>query len=206
MLGAFYATTAQRGLGSPYDAEIYAYAGDDLTLVWLVKALIARESGWNPAASRAEPQIGDMSIGLMQILMATANQYEPVTVNDLFDPRTNLRIGIAHVRMLMGRYGRLDDVISAYNAGRPVSTNRAYVDDVLAYYVFYVNNEPALPADLSGDEAERPLDDAELDLTNVWTMESAGDEEAVGISPMGGVAMALLVIGGLFLVSAAPGR
>ena len=204
MLGAFYATTAQRGLGSPYDAEIYAYAGDDLTLVWLVKALIARESGWNPAASRAEPQIGDMSIGLMQILMATANQYEPVTVNDLFDPRTNLRIGIAHVRMLLGRYGRLDDVISAYNAGRPVSTNRAYVDDVLAYYVFYVNNEPALPADLSAAEAERQLD--ELELANVWTMQGDGAEEAPAGVSMGGLSMALLVIGGLFLVSAAPGR
>jgi hypothetical protein len=56
----------------------------------LIKAIIEKESGFDPNAYRAEPQIGDASRGLMQLLYGTAQALgfagEP---DDLYDPTTN---------------------------------------------------------------------------------------------------------------------
>lgn len=86
-----------------------------------IRATIATESNWDPRAFRAEPQIGDASRGLMQLLERTARGlgYRG-DVDGLFDPETNIDLGTKLLAQLRARWG--DDVrriYSAYNSGRP---------------------------------------------------------------------------------------
>src|SRR5450759_1018041 len=88
----------------------------------LIKAVIERESSFDPNAFKSEPQIGDASRGLMQLLYATAQALgftgDP---SELFDPTTNIHLGTRYLRDLIGtaaRYGYgVDSAISAYNGG-----------------------------------------------------------------------------------------
>ena len=119
----------------------------------LIKAIIGAESGFDANAFRAEPQIGDASYGLMQMLYGTATTmgFTGSTV-DLYDPTTNIRLGTRFLADLLKTadqrgYG-VDSAISAYNAGFSVPRpgdgmrltndpssafiNQAYVDNVLS--------------------------------------------------------------------------
>ncbi len=87
--------------------------------VELLQALIATESGFDPAAVSPKG-----AVGLMQIMPATAERYgvtgdaaRPVH-QKLTDPRTNIRTGTRYLSDLMRMFsGRLDLVLAAYNAG-----------------------------------------------------------------------------------------
>jgi soluble lytic murein transglycosylase-like protein len=59
------------------------------------------------------------AIGLSQVLPSTARLYEPgLTVEQLYDRDTNLRIGFRYLRDLMERYnGDLETALLAYNRG-----------------------------------------------------------------------------------------
>jgi hypothetical protein len=76
--------------------------------------LVQLESNFNP---RAMSRVG--AIGLAQVMPSTAVLYDrSVTRNDLYDPKTNLRIGFQYLRRLIGLYG--GDVrlaLLAYNVG-----------------------------------------------------------------------------------------
>ncbi len=76
----------------------------------LVRAVIATESNWNPAAiSRKGAQ------GLMQLIPTTAQRFG---VNDVFNPKQNVDAGVRYLRTLLERYrGNLDLALAAYNAG-----------------------------------------------------------------------------------------
>jgi hypothetical protein len=84
----------------------------------LLKALIAVESGFNPAAvSRAG------ALGLMQIMPTSGDRYAtpeerrtPADVR-LRDPRTNIHTGARMLADLMRRFGRVDLALAAWNAG-----------------------------------------------------------------------------------------
>jgi len=147
MLGAFYESTAARGLdyGAQFDPLIASLVGGDASMVALVKGLIARESFWNPGAFRWEARLNEGSVGLMQVLPSTGSGVlgRPLTTSDLFVPDTNLRAGVGYLLQQIGRYG-MRDGISAYNAGRPIVGNQPYVDDVLTYQVWYMNHLPAV--------------------------------------------------------------
>ena len=80
----------------------------------LVLALMRQESAFNPEAhSRANAR------GLMQILPATARTIEKnVQAKDLYDPETNIKIGISYMEKLFEKYsGQTEFVLAAYNAG-----------------------------------------------------------------------------------------
>jgi soluble lytic murein transglycosylase len=81
----------------------------------LVTAVVEAESGGNPrAVSRAQ------AYGLMQVRVPTARDMarRDVTVEDLFDPATNLDLGCRYLRWLRDRYGGdLRLALMAYNAG-----------------------------------------------------------------------------------------
>jgi hypothetical protein len=76
--------------------------------------LVNLESNFNP---RAMSPVG--AIGLAQVMPSTAVLYDrTVTREDLYVPRTNLRIGFQYLRRLIGLYG--GDVrlaLLAYNVG-----------------------------------------------------------------------------------------
>lgn len=81
----------------------------------LVVALMRQESAYDPRAlSPANAR------GLLQLLPATAAQTvgRPVSNEELFDPETNIEIGVAHLRELLQRYnGDVFKTLAAYNGG-----------------------------------------------------------------------------------------
>lgn len=127
----------------------------------LIKAIIGAESEFNPNAYRAEPQIGDASYGLMQLLYETAKSLGYTgSTGGLFDPTTNIRLGTRYLADLTKQasargYG-VDSAISAYNAGfstvRPGDgkrvtnepgspfINQSYVDKVIRFANYYHSN------------------------------------------------------------------
>jgi soluble lytic murein transglycosylase-like protein len=76
----------------------------------LIRAVIAAESGYNPAAtSRKGAQ------GLMQLMPGTAQQ---LGVRDAYNPKQNIEAGVRYLRALLDKYdGDLDKALAAYNAG-----------------------------------------------------------------------------------------
>ncbi len=86
-----------------------------------IKAVIGTESGFDPDAYRAEPQIDDASYGLMQLLYRTAQGLGySGPPEGLFEPRTNIMLGAKLLGQLVSRYGMdFEKVYSAYNSGSP---------------------------------------------------------------------------------------
>lgn len=84
----------------------------------LVIALIQVESSGNP---RALSRVGAM--GLMQLRPATArpiaDELGIAWTGDelLFDPTSNIRIGVHYLSELIARFGRIDTALAAYNSG-----------------------------------------------------------------------------------------
>ena len=93
--------------------------------VALIKAIIGQESAFRPTAYRLEAAINDASIGLMQILYATARGVgypgpvgEATKLTGLYDPATNIMFGTAYLdSQLVRAGGNIRDAISAYNGG-----------------------------------------------------------------------------------------
>jgi soluble lytic murein transglycosylase-like protein len=76
----------------------------------LVRAVIQAESAFNPAARSVKG-----AMGLMQLMPATAAAYGVV---DAYDPRDNIRAGVAYLRSLLTRYNdKVELALAAYNAG-----------------------------------------------------------------------------------------
>ncbi len=65
---------------------------------------------------RAKSSVG--AIGLTQLMLKTARFYEPgVTVEQLHDRHTNLRIGFSYLRDLLEQYGSVSTALLVYNRG-----------------------------------------------------------------------------------------
>jgi len=118
----------------------------------LILGHIKQESAFNQKAYRAEPSIGDASIGLMQVLLGTAHEFSPnATEADMYDPAFNIDVGTAYIAKNLNRYnGNVLDAIAAYNAGtarknsdgkyvnsQGVTNVQSYVDKVSANYKNY---------------------------------------------------------------------
>ena len=87
---------------------------------YTVAGLIRQESVFNPrAVSHAD------AYGLMQLLVPTARMMarvrgveSPVTTETLLsDPHLNIRLGTSYMRAQLDKYGRLEYLAAAYNAG-----------------------------------------------------------------------------------------
>ena len=134
----------------------------------IIKAIIAAESGFRPAAYRAEPTRGapppsdwppgvtsDASRGLMQILLWRARELGLVgSASTLMDPATNIDLGTKLLSINYSILGSFPDAISAYNGGiRPelgfgtvradgTYRNQDYVDRVSRYTAYFITGVP----------------------------------------------------------------
>lgn len=200
---AFKESVARRGL-APHpiiESAIRAAAGTDQSFDALIRAVISRESEWNPGALRWEAHIKDASYGLMQILLGTARGMRPgVTPSDLFDPAINIELGARFLRDLTNRYST-GEAISAYNQGEGnlkrygIGTTRPHVDDVLTYHVWYLNH---LTAERLPDDGEPPSDESddeisEEDAETEWPEWAPGTVSVLELGVIGLIAFGVML-------------
>ena len=57
------------------------------------------------------------AIGLMQLLPSTADSLTKETNIDLYDPATNINLGVKYLAYLINRFNDVDTALFAYNAG-----------------------------------------------------------------------------------------
>jgi soluble lytic murein transglycosylase-like protein len=160
----------------------YSYLGVDPALVL---GHIQQESSFNPRAYRAEPQINDGSTGLVQLLLVTANHYENVTQQQLYDPETNIRIAMKYMADNLNDYGGdIQDAIAAYNSGSVYQADdgtytnsqgdpevQTYVDNVYQYYLDF--------SDWLGTPVVTGIDDPTIDTDQSSVDISTGDPTTV---------------------------
>jgi soluble lytic murein transglycosylase-like protein len=144
-----------------YSELIASYSREQSVDPCLVQALIREESFF-----RADSLSPAKAYGLMQLLHGTAREIarndgdRRIRVKDLYDPETNIRLGLEYLKTLLDRYdGRLYLALAAYNAGEarvdqwladfpdasedefiemiPFSETRNYVKNILRNYFFY---------------------------------------------------------------------
>ena len=128
----------------------------------ILKGVTAKESSFNPRASKFEPHVKDTSRGLMQVLYSTAKWIGfKGTEEELFDPAKVIPVGAAVLKrffdMATKTGGGWEDAVSMYNAGmekigtgrytarkRPDGTflNQQYVDDVKVYSGYFAGKIP----------------------------------------------------------------
>lgn len=77
----------------------------------LVHAVVMAESGYNPHAVSPAG-----AVGVMQVMPQTAADYGVGSADALFDPQTNIRTGVRHLKRLVNKYG-IGKAVMAYNAG-----------------------------------------------------------------------------------------
>lgn len=122
----------------------------------LVLAIMQAESSFNPAA-----QSPKNAMGLMQLVPGTAERFN---VKKPFDPKQNIRGGMAYLRWLLAYFeGDIALVAAGYNAGErrvdrylgvpPYGETRAYVKRVLAA----LGSQQAHPYDASVTEPSAKL-------------------------------------------------
>lgn len=132
----------------------------------LVKAVMAVESGFNPAAVSPKG-----AIGLMQVIPDTGARFgvsadaRSTVEQKLADPRTNITAGVRYLSWLMQLFpNNLELVLAAYNAGEgavqrynnripPYPETQQYVSTVLQFYRLYQPQQGAVlaRASASGD-------------------------------------------------------
>jgi len=123
-----------------YDAKIFELAIKHRVSANLVKAVVAKESCYDP---KARSYVG--AIGLMQLMPETAQWLKvskPENVNQ------NLSAGVRYLAQLRKRFGSNELALAAYNAGPgnverykgipPFAETQNYVQDVMYFYRGYV--------------------------------------------------------------------
>lgn len=141
VLVAILGTAPVATFPSTYDREIAA-AVRDVAEVWvvppaLVKAVIRRESAFNP---KAKSKVG--AIGLMQVMPFNAARVG-LTENELWEPAKNILAGVRLLAVLLKHYrGDVISALVAYNARprrlfAPVPKNGETPEYVAAVLRFY---------------------------------------------------------------------
>jgi len=122
-----------------YNEQIVALALKHKVSASLIKAVVAKESCFNP---KARSPVG--AIGLMQLMPATAQWLK---VKQPENPQQNLAAGVRYLSQLRKRFGSDELALAAYNAGPgnverysgipPFNETRNYVVDVMHFYRGY---------------------------------------------------------------------
>lgn len=145
----FSVAAAQRGINSMWNDLILYAAQTYMVDPALIKAIISAESAWVPTAASSS------SVGLMQINY----QAHGVARETALDPAWNITYGTSVLANQLQRRPSIDLALAAYNAGTSRSdadlaqriaanTNGVgnYVQTVLDFYQWFINNDPlAIP-------------------------------------------------------------
>lgn len=112
----------------------------------LAEAVAYVESRFTPGAVSSKG-----ARGVMQIMPSTAAGFS-TDADSLFDARTNVRLGIQYLSLLVDQYGRVDKALAHYVGGTAAAAAYPYVTDEVKNYVDDVLNQSArysmdLPAD-----------------------------------------------------------
>jgi len=95
---------------SAFDDLITEHASRHALQPDFVRAVIQAESAFNPFARSPKG-----AMGLMQLMPATAAQYQ---VLNAYDPAENIRAGVSYLKSLLTRFdGDVSLALAAYNAG-----------------------------------------------------------------------------------------
>ncbi len=108
---------------SVYDPVIVAVAREEGVDPFLVRALIWRESRFNPSIYGTAQEHGLMQVTpAVGEAWAKANKVPDFKPEDLFDPVTNIRAGTWYLSHALRRWNQADDpvpfALAEYNAGR----------------------------------------------------------------------------------------
>jgi soluble lytic murein transglycosylase len=122
-IGIFLYNYYRKWKEDSFDREILAAAANHNINPALIKAVIWRESKFNPNAIGKRGEIG-----LMQIMPATANEWAAAKklrtfiITDLFSPSNNIDCGTWYLKKSLSRYQMTDNPLpyglADYNAGR----------------------------------------------------------------------------------------
>ena len=140
-----------------YEPLVADHAGRNGLDPALVKAVIAVESAYDPAAVSEKG-----AVGLMQVMPDTGARYGVAgdarrsTADKLKEPAINVRVGTRYLKDLLERYaGDLSLALAAYNAGEgvvdrmrgvpPYSETREYLRLVGLFHDWYRPSPPAPP-------------------------------------------------------------
>jgi membrane-bound lytic murein transglycosylase B len=132
----------------------------------LVHAVVAAESAYNPGAIAHAG-----AVGLMQVMPATAGDYGVGSAEALFDPKTNIRTGVRHLKRLLDKYGNdYGRAIMAYNAGEGVvdRTNNNVT------YAETLNYTEAVIRHYRGNGGTQPTDEAVRKVGTLRRMSYSG--------------------------------
>jgi soluble lytic murein transglycosylase-like protein len=143
----------------------------------LVKAIVAVESSFEPAASSVK-----RALGLMQVTLDTAARYGVVgdatrsAEQKILEPATNIRVGTRYLHDLLSLFdNNLALTLAAYNAGEqavaryrnqvpPFPETQEYVKLVQQFYALYrPAASPAPPARVTIPKRRIPPDNPRLD-------------------------------------------
>ncbi len=101
-----------------YDEYVEKYAKENDLDPLLIYSIIKTESNFNEnAKSKSE------AIGLMQVMLSTAQEVgndlelQEITEENLYNPETNIKIGVRYFKNLIEKYNNYNLAIIAYNAG-----------------------------------------------------------------------------------------
>lgn len=115
----------------PYEADFQTVSSLTPIDINFLKAACFTESSGRKDVSRWEANVGEYSIGLMQILLSTARaEGFRGTQAELFEPKNNLFYGAKYLKFWLNKTGNdLSLTASAYNGG------------YRAYYYYQENNK-----------------------------------------------------------------
>lgn len=121
---AYFAWQVRQPKENPCDPIIVQVAHETGVDPFLIRALIWRESKFNPLTHGTAAD----ERGLMQVtpevgeMWAKANKIPNYKVENLYDPATNIRVGTWYLNRAIKRWSQTDDPVSfalaEYNAGR----------------------------------------------------------------------------------------
>ncbi len=95
-----------------YQQEILAASIEYNVDPVLIASVINAESSFDK--NKVSPK---SAIGLMQLLPSTATSITNGTEINLFDPATNIMLGVKYLAYLINKFGDVDTALFAYNAG-----------------------------------------------------------------------------------------